>query len=196
MLLDLILYSPARWVFKGITYFLRYTDFVNAKFGWFVAFMMVPIIAIMVYEIIMRYFFTASSLWAYEITLFMYGSYIALGGAYTLLVRGHVNVDVLWGRLPLRWRSIVDVVTSALFFLFVGVLFKESLEAAMESWAIMETTMTHWSPPYYPLRTSLPVACLLLLLQGLAKFIRDVHLAITGKETLATKIIVKDTAHA
>jgi len=181
---------------KPIRYFLRYTDFVNAKFGWFVAFLMVPIIVVMVYEIIMRYFFTAPSLWAYETTLFMYGSYIALGGGYTLLVRGHVNVDVLWGRLSLRWRGIVDVVTAAFFFLFVGVLFKESLEAAMESWAIMERTMTYWNPPYYPLRTSLPVACLLLLLQGLAKLIRDVHLAITGKETLATKIIVKDVAHA
>ena len=169
---------------KPIRYFLRYTDFVNAKFGWFVAFLMLPMIAIMVYEVIMRYFFTATSLWAYEISLFMYGAYIALAGAYTLLVKGHVNVDIIWGRLPLRWRSIVDVVTAALFFLFVGVLFKESLEAAIESWAVMENTMTHWSPPYYPLRTSLPVACLLLLLQGLAKFIRDLNTAITGKETI------------
>ncbi len=169
---------------KPIRYFLRYTDFVNAKFGWFVAFLMLPMIAIMVWEVIMRYFFNAPSLWAYEVSLFMYGAYIALAGGYTLLVKGHVNVDIIWGRLPLRWRSIVDVVTAALFFLFVGVLFKESLEAAMESWAVMEHTMTHWSPPYYPLRTTLPVACLLLLLQGLAKFIRDLNTAITGKETI------------
>ena len=169
---------------KPIRYFLRYTDFVNARFGWFVAFLMLPMIAIMVWEVIMRYFFTAPSLWAYEISLFMYGAYIALAGGYTLLVKGHVNVDIIWGRLPLRWRSIVDVITAALFFLFVGVLFKESLEATIESWAVMEHTMTYWNPPYYPLRTSLPVACFLLLLQGLAKFIRDLNTAITGKETI------------
>jgi len=158
--------------------------YVNAKFGWFVAFLMLPMIAIMVWEVIMRYFFNAPSLWAYEISLFMYGAYIALAGGYTLLVKGHVNVDIIWGRLPLRWRSIVDVVTAALFFLYVGVLFKESLEATVEAWQVMEVTMTHWGPPYYPLRTSLPVACLLLLLQGLAKFIRDLNTAITGKETI------------
>lgn len=169
---------------KPIRYFLRYTDFVNAKFGWFVAFLMLPMIAIMVYEVIMRYFFNAPSLWAFEISLFMYGAYIALAGGYTLLVKGHVNVDIIWGRLPLRWRSIVDVVTAALFFLFVGVLFKESLEATVQSWQVMETTMTWWGPPYYPLRTVLPVASLLLLLQGLAKLIRDLNTAITGKETL------------
>lgn len=169
---------------KPIRYFLRYTDFVNAKFGWFVAFLMLPMIAIMVWEVIMRYFFNAPSLWAFEISLFMYGAYIALAGGYTLLVKGHVNVDIIWGRLPLRWRSIVDVVTAALFFLFVGVLFKESLEATVQSWQVMETTMTWWGPPYYPLRTVLPVASLLLLLQGLAKLIRDLNTAITGKETL------------
>lgn len=169
---------------KPIRYFLRYTDFVNAKFGWFVAFLMLPMIAIMVWEVIMRYFFNAPSLWAFEISLFMYGAYIALAGGYTLLVKGHVNVDIIWGRLPLRWRSIVDVVTAALFFLFVGVLFKESLEATVKSWQILETTMTWWGPPYYPLRTVLPVASLLLLLQGLAKLIRDLNTAITGKETL------------
>ena len=54
----------------------------------------------------------------------------------------------------------------------------------MLAWQVMEGTMTHWDPPYYPLRTSLPVACLLLLLQGLAKFIRDLNTAITGKETI------------
>lgn len=169
---------------KPIRYFLRYTDFVNAKFGWFVAFLMLPMIAIMVYEVIMRYFFNAPSLWAFEISLFMYGAYIVLAGGYTLLVKGHVNVDIIWGRLPLRWRSIVDVITAGLFFLFVGVLFKESLEATVQSWQVMETTMTWWGPPYYPLRTALPVASLLLLLQGLAKLIRDLNTAITGKETL------------
>lgn len=169
---------------KPIRYFLRYTDFVNAKFGWFVAFLMLPMIAIMVYEVIMRYFFNAPSLWAFEISLFMYGAYIVLAGGYTLLVKGHVNVDIIWGRLPLRWRSIVDVITAGLFFLFVGVLFKESLEATVQSWQVMETTMTWWGPPYYPLRTVLPVASLLLLLQGLAKLIRDLNTAITGKETL------------
>jgi TRAP-type mannitol/chloroaromatic compound transport system permease small subunit len=181
---------------KPIRYFLRYTDWVNAKFAWFVAFMMLPTLIIMMWEIVMRYFFNKPSLWAYETSLFMYGSYIALGGAYTLLVSGHVNVDIFWGRLSPRWRSIVDVITSTLFFLFVGLLFKESLEATVNAWQIGEHTMTQWSPPYYPLRTSLPVASFLLLLQGLAKLIRDLNTAITGKETLVTTITVKDTARA
>jgi len=177
---------------KAIRYFLHYVDLINAKFGWFVAFLMLPMILIMVWEIVMRYFFNSPSLWAYETSLFMYGAYIALAGGYTLLVKGHVNVDIIWGRLPLRWRSIVDIVTAALFFLYIGVLFKESLEATINSWQLMERTMTYWNPPYYPLRTALPVACLLLLLQGLAKLIRDINTAITGRESLAPEITVKE----
>ena len=134
---------------KPIRYFLRYTDFVNARFGWFVAFLMLPMIAIVVWEVIMRYFFNAPSLWAYEISLFMYGAYIALAGGYTLLVKGHVNVGIIWGRLSLRWQSIVDVITAAMFF-FVGVPFKESLEATMQSWKIMKTNHDPLGFPVLP----------------------------------------------
>ena len=181
---------------KALKYFLDYTDWVNAKFGWFVAFVMCPMIFIMVWEIVMRYFFNRPSLWAYETSLFMYGGYIALGGAYTLLVKGHVNVDVIWGRLTPRARAILDLCTAGFVFLYLGVLFKESLEAAVLSWQVKEITMSTWAPIYYPLRTSLPVACLLFLFQALAKLIRDFHTAITGKETLVSKIVVEDTAHA
>jgi len=67
---------------KALSYFLRYTDWVNEKFGWFVAFLMLPTLIVMMWEVVMRYFFNSPSLWAYEISLFMYGSYIALCGLH------------------------------------------------------------------------------------------------------------------
>jgi len=167
---------------KAIERFLRITDRINAWFGWIVAFLMCPMIAIMIWEIVMRYFFNRPSLWAYEISLFMYGGYIVLGGAYTHLAGGHVNVDIIWGRLSARGRAILDVLTSGFVFLFLGVLFWESLKITINSWQLGETTMSHWGPAYYPLRTTVPVGCFLFLLQALAKLIRDVATAIKGEE--------------
>ena len=165
---------------KAIEGYLRFTDWLNARFGWIVAFLIVPMIAIMIWEIVNRYFFNQPSIWAYEISLFIFGGYIALGGAYTHLAESHVNVDIIWGRLSPRWRAILDVFTSGFVFLFLGVLFWESLNITIDSWRIRETTMTHWKPPYYPLRTTLPVACFLFILQALAKLIRDVLTAVHG----------------
>lgn len=177
---------------KVIEYFLRYTDWVNGKFGWFVAFLMCPMMFIMIWEIVMRYFFNRPSIWAYETSLFLYGGYIVLGGAYTLLVQGHVNVDVIWGRLSTRGRAIIDICTVGFVFLYLGVLFWESLKVTITAWQIKETTMTFWAPPYYPLRTTVPVGCFLFMLQALAKLIRDIFTAISGKEAFPTEIRAVD----
>ena len=167
---------------------IKVIDNINAKLSWFVAYMMIPLIAIMMYEILMRYFFNKPSLWAYETSLFIYGGYIALAGAYTLLAGGHVNVDIVWGRLSVRNRAIADIVTSVFTFIYIGVIFWTSLHFTIESWQIGERTMTHWGPPYYPLRTTLPVATFLMLLQALAKLVRDIFTAIYGKEMFPTEV--------
>lgn len=175
---------------KVIEAYLRFTDWLNARFAWIVAFLIVPMLLIMIWEIVMRYFFNSPSQWAFEISLFFYGGYIALGGAYTLLAGAHVNVDIVWGRLSPRGRAILDVLTSGFAFLFIGVLFWVSLELTINSWAIGETTMSHWKPIYYPLRTTLPVGCLLFLMQLLAKLIRDVAIVIEGEEVFPVRVHV------
>ena len=106
-----------------ITKYLYFTDWLNAKFAWVIALLIVPMLCIMIWEIVLRYFFNAPSLWAYEVSLFLYGGYIALGGAYTHLIGGHVNVDIIWIRLSIRKRALLDVVTSGFAFLFLGVMF-------------------------------------------------------------------------
>ena len=162
--------------------YLYFTDWLNAKFAWIVAFLIVPMLCIMIWEIVLRYFFNAPSLWAYEISLFLYGGYIALGGAYTYLTGGHVNVDIIWVRLSPRRRALLDILTSGFAFLFLGVLFWASLNITISAWEIGETTMTHWGPIYYPLRTTLPVACFLFLMQVVAKLIRDIAILIQGED--------------
>lgn len=176
---------------KTIETFLRFTDWLNARFAWIVAFLICPMIAIMIWEIVMRYFFNQPSLWAYEISLFLYGGYIVLGGAYTHLAGSHVNVDIIWGRLPPRGRAILDVLTSGIVFLFLGVLFWASLKITINSWQMGETTMTHWQPPYYPLRTTLPVGCFLFMLQAVAKLIRDVLTIIQGHNPFPPQVRIR-----
>jgi TRAP-type mannitol/chloroaromatic compound transport system permease small subunit len=91
-------------------------------------------------------------------------------------------VDIIWGKLSPRGRAIIDVFTSVFAFLYLGVLFWVSLEITINSWQIGETTMSHWKPIYYPLRTTLPVGCFLFLMQVVAQLIRNIGMAVTGRE--------------
>jgi len=161
---------------------VRLIDTVNARLGWVFAFMLVPLAGVMVSEVFMRYVLNRPSVWAYEMSSFIFGGYIVLGGAYTLLVNGHVNVDILYSHRSPRIRALLDILTAMLFFLFIRYLLRHSFMATVDSWRIRELTNSHWHPPYYPLRTTLPVACVLMMLQGLAKFIRDVYRLVSGKD--------------
>ena len=93
-----------------------------------------------------------------------------------------MNVDIIWVRLSPRRRARLDILTSGFAFLFLGVLFWASLNITISAWEIGETTMTHWGPIYYPLRTALPVACFLFLMQVVAKLIRDIAILIQGED--------------
>jgi TRAP-type mannitol/chloroaromatic compound transport system permease small subunit len=45
-----------------------------------------------------------------------------------------------------------------------------------------EMSFTDWGPPFYCIKFMMPLAGILLLLQGINWFIRDLHLVITGRE--------------
>jgi TRAP-type mannitol/chloroaromatic compound transport system permease small subunit len=45
-----------------------------------------------------------------------------------------------------------------------------------------EMSMTDWRPPFYCVKFMMPLAGLLLVLQGVNWFIRDLHMVITGRK--------------
>ena len=158
--------------------FLSFIDSINEWGGRIFCFLIIPIIGIVMLEVMLRYVFNAPTIWAHETSTMIFGAHFALGGAYTLLHRGHVNVDILYGRFPPRGQAIIDLITSTLFFLFCGLMLWKGAEFAWASILGRETSYTVWGPPLYPLKAVIPIAAFLLLLQGLAKFIRDFLTAI------------------
>jgi TRAP-type mannitol/chloroaromatic compound transport system permease small subunit len=161
---------------------LRTIDLVNAWVAKTVAWVVVVIIATTIYEIVMRYVFNAPTDWVFEFNYLIHGPYFLLLGAYTFAINGHVNVDIIYARLSKRARAVVDLFTMPLFFFFTLMMLVYGGSFAMNSLSFRETLSSAWAPPIYPIKFAIPVAAFLLLLQGLAKYIRDFHLAVTGKE--------------
>ena len=167
---------------KVIRRFLRTVDATNEWLGRGVSFLILLVIAIVVFEVVARYVFNRPTIWAHEMSLFLYGPYFMLAGGYVLLHKAHVNVDIIHLRLSLRARVITDLVTALLFFFYAGLLLWQGGQMAWESVVIREVNATFWAPITYPFKLLLPISAFLLLMQGLAKFIRDFITAVSGKE--------------
>jgi len=83
---------------------------------------------ITLYLVVLRYIFNSPTIWAFEVSNFLFGGIIILGGGYLLLHKGHVSVDIIYNRLSVRGKAILDLCTAPLFFLFVGVLMWQGID--------------------------------------------------------------------
>ncbi len=135
------------------------------------------------YEVFARYLFHAPTIWAYELTYQLYGSHFMLGAAYTLYKGAHIRTDILYDRYPVKWQGWVDA-TLYLFFFFPGMIFFlwAGGAEAIHAWSIGELSeATPWRPPLYPFKTVIPVAAVLLIIQGVSEFLKSVYAAIRGR---------------
>ncbi|MDH4264799.1 MAG: TRAP transporter small permease subunit [Deltaproteobacteria bacterium] len=162
--------------------FCRGIDRINEQTGKLISLFIIILVAVILYEICARYLFNRPTIWAQEISQMIYGAYVILLGGYVLQRGGHVNVEILYGRFRPRTKAIIDLFTWLLFFFFCGLILVKGWDMAWDSFKVRETEPTSFAPPVYPIKMMIPLGALLLLLQGLAKFLRTLALAISGKE--------------
>jgi len=146
------------------------------------AWLLVPLLVVVGWEVVARYAFDAPTTWAYETIYMLYASMFMLGAAYALRTGAHVRTDFLWEKWPLRTRAVIDIVGYLLFF-FPGMLLflVAGLESTLSSYAMDERSPeTSWFPPLWPLKALVPVSALLLLVQGVSELLKAL-------ETLRTR---------
>ena len=157
-------------------------DRVSAFTGHVLAWWTLLAVAIISLEVVLRYVFDRPTNWAHESMTLIFAMQYVLSGAYAHHTRSHVRVDVVYQALPARAKAALDVLTSVLFFLYVGILTYTGWEFFWGSWEMREVSFTDWGPPLYPVKFTVFLGSLLLLLQGFANALRDAAVALHGTE--------------
>ena len=110
-----------------------------------------------------------------EFQWYLFSLVFLLGAAYTFKVDAHVRVDVLYCRLGPRGRAWINLCGACVFLIpFCLLMLWTSWPVVADSWAHLEGSPDPGGLPRYPLLTCIPLAFLLLLLQGGAHIIRDI----------------------
>jgi len=161
--------------------FVCLIDSVSKWSGQIIAPLVLVSLAVLIFEITARYFFNAPTKWAHETSTFVFGAQFILGGAYCFYRGSMVSVEILHDRLPIRGRAILDLLLFLAPLAICVVMIWRGGWWFLDSVKINEHTQTVFGPPLYPLRGLIPLAAFLLLMQVVAKFVRDLHIAITGE---------------
>jgi TRAP-type mannitol/chloroaromatic compound transport system permease small subunit len=159
----------------GLDKLIQFIDAVNDRMGSALSLGILIIFGLLILEVVLRYFFNAPTVWTNELTQMVFGVYVVLSGGHLLWRGGHVNVDILYSRLAPRTRALLDVATSILFFLFCAMLLYFGGALALESLSRWEHSQSAWNPPLWPVKLTIPLGAILLLLQGLAKLVKDIR---------------------
>jgi len=147
---------------------------INLWVGKAVSFFMFPIIGVILFEVVMRYFLHKSQLWVSETSVFFFGAMFVLGGGYVLYREGHVRMDVLYSRFSKKGKAVADIVTSIFAFIFCFALVYKSWPSAWGSLITMERSASAWAPYLFPIRMTIPIGAALLMLQLFSRLIQDI----------------------
>ena len=155
----------------------RVLDAITRGVGRAVAWLIIPMVGSLVYEVIVRYAFDAPTIWAYDMTFMLYGTFFMLGSAWTLQRGGHIRTDTFYADWTPQRRALVDAACYVLFFLpAMAVFLKLGADYFWKSFQQNERIVTSpWLPIVWPFKAVLPLTAVLLIIQGLSELIKSVR---------------------
>jgi len=162
-------------VIRGIDRFTELSRYV-------LMLLLIPLIFANVIEVFCRYVLRAPTIWALDITTMSYAAIFMLGAALALLRGAHVRTDMLWEGFSDRTKGMIDSLAFLLFFLpTMVVLFFISIDDFLYSVSIDERGSSGaWTPYLWPLRGVIPLASLLLFVQGISELMKSLWAWRTG----------------
>ncbi|HYR64588.1 MAG TPA: TRAP transporter small permease subunit [Reyranella sp.] len=159
----------------------RGIDTLVRVLGEFVAYWAVLAVFAYYFEVIGRYVFNSPTNWVHESTFLMFGMQYMIAGAYAYRGESHVRVDLIYSKLSLRGKAICDLIGSIFFFIFIGTMAWTGWTFAADAVHGGEVSFTEWGIQYWPVKLTIPLGAALLLLQGIARLIKDVHTIKTAR---------------
>jgi len=157
-----------------LTRVTRALDAITRACGVAVAWLIIPMVGSLVWEVAARYLLDAPTTWAYDMTFMLYGTFFMVGSAWTLQRGGHIRTDTYYGRWSPRTQARVDLACYlVLFFPALTVLAWLGWEYFWKSFQQNERIVTSpWLPIVWPFKFMIPFAMVLLLIQGVSEFLK------------------------
>jgi TRAP-type mannitol/chloroaromatic compound transport system permease small subunit len=146
--------------------------------GSVIAWLTLPMVGGTFVVVVLRYAFDLGWIWMQESVVWLHAVVFMLAAAYTLGRDEHVRVDIFYRGMTAQRKAWVDLLGTIAFLLPVSVfLIATSWEYVTVSWQIREGSREAGGLPYpfVPLlKSTIPLAFALVILQGLADAISNV----------------------
>ena len=167
------------WMAKSIINIDKFSKWIGSVVCW----ILMPLIFAMTYEVLARKLFLAPTIWAYDISRFLYGALFMLGAGYALSRGVHIRADFLYRNFKVKNQGLIDFWLYLLFYfpgliVFLYMTFGFVVESIQRGERGMDTT---WMPYMWPIKTCLLIGIIFLLIQGFSELLKSYWAAKKGE---------------
>jgi len=171
----------ARAMPRFVRVYVRYVDAANRVLGSVVMYLALVMMALLLFGSLTRYVFNVPFVWIIEMAQFLMAAYYILGGGYSMQLDAHVRMDVLYERWRPRTRAFMDSITAFFLVFYLSVMVYGGFSSSAYSLKYNQANYSAWAPPMAPIKIIMTVGIVLMLLQAISIFFKDVA-KVTGRE--------------
>ena len=128
---------------------------------------------VLLFSSITRSFFNISFIWIVETSQFLLASYYLLGGAYSIQLDSHVRMDLLYGSWRPQRKAFADSITSIFLISYLIILLLGGISSTEYAIKYDQRNYSSWAPPLAPIKIIMTFGILMMLMQSISMFFKD-----------------------
>ena len=152
--------------------YVRIVDEVNRRLGRIIMYFIFVMIAILLWSSFSKAT-GLPSLWTLEMAQFTMVAYYLLGGGYSMQMDTHVRMDLFHSRWTPKTRATVDAITVLFLIFYLVMLLYGGISSTQYALQYGEKSYSSWAPYMAPIKIIMCIGIVLMLLQVIATFFRN-----------------------
>ena len=129
---------------------------------------------VLVLSFVTRNIINIPLMWIIEMAQFIMTGYYLLGGGYSMIMGDHVRMDLVYSKLSDRNKAKMDMFTSFFLVFYLVTLLYGSISSLIYTLETNQKLFTAWAPYVWPIKTIMLIGILLMLLQSISMFFKDI----------------------
>ena len=153
--------------------YVRVVDYLSTRFGRIAMYLIFLMIGTLLLDAITRNVLNIPLYWCVELAQFTLAAYYIMGGAYSMQLHSHVRMDLVYDRLSERNKARMDSFTAIFLVIYLIVLLIGSISSTIYSIETNQKLFSMWNPSVIPIKVIMVIGILLMLLQAISTFFKD-----------------------
>ena len=160
---------------KLISAYVSFVDSICVRVGRIVMYGVFFMMFVLILSFVTRNIINYPMMWIIEMAQFTITAYYLLGGGYSMITDDHVRMDLFYGRLTEKGKAKMDAFTSIFLIFYLVILFYGSITSLQYTIQTKQKLFTAWAPYVWPIKTLMLIGILLMLLQAIAMFFKNLE---------------------